>query len=132
MKNGLYEMIIAPLDYPGKKYRGRYCYEHHFVFWKKNGFLPPKGFEIHHINGKHRDNRIENLKLVTSQEHKEIHNKIRREKTYQIVKCGFCEKSIEIRGSTLRSRMKNNSYAKVFCNRVCGAKHQHSVVAGGS
>jgi len=32
-----------------------------------------RSLEIHHINGNHNDNRIENLKLVTIKEHYDIH-----------------------------------------------------------
>jgi hypothetical protein len=32
-----------------------------------------RSYEIHHINGNHNDNRIENLKLVTIDEHYAIH-----------------------------------------------------------
>ena len=31
MKSGNYILIKAPDNYPGKKYRGKYCYEHHYV-----------------------------------------------------------------------------------------------------
>jgi len=43
MKNGPYEMVIAPEEYPGRRYRNRYVYEHQLVWWKNTGKLVPKG-----------------------------------------------------------------------------------------
>ncbi len=38
----------------------------------------PKGFVVHHRNGNYKDNRIENLQVITQSEHVAIHNKQRR------------------------------------------------------
>lgn len=35
----------------------------------------PKGYDIHHINGNPKDNRVENLCLIESSKHKSIHLK---------------------------------------------------------
>lgn len=37
MKNGDYILVIAPDWYRGKRYRGKYCYEHHLV--KENNII---------------------------------------------------------------------------------------------
>lgn len=54
-------------------------------FEEINGFVVlRKGVGVHHINGNHDDNRIENLMPVTKAEHTAIHNKqneILRDKT---------------------------------------------------
>ena len=54
-------------------------------FEEINGFVVlRKGIGVHHINGNHDDNRIENLMPVTKAEHTAIHNKqkeILRDKT---------------------------------------------------
>ncbi len=126
MKNGPYEFVVAPKEYPGKKYRNRYCYEHHFVFWQVNGFVPAPGFEIHHINGDHRDNRIENLRLLTAHEHRIEHGKQRTQKATISFNCGWCKKEVLIlrRDHTFRLRFRK----KLFCSRSCGARNQFSRV----
>lgn len=132
MKNGPYNLVIAPDKYPGKKYRGRYAYEHIVVFWQKWGQVPGKGFEVHHINGDHRDNRISNLQLVTNKEHRKLHGDASKAKTQVKDKCGYCLKDIIVDGHNHRFRVKTNKYKKVFCSRSCGAKNQFSELAGRS
>jgi hypothetical protein len=46
--------------------------EHRYIWTQANGAIP-KGMQIHHINGKRNDNRLENLQLVTQ---KQNHEKI--------------------------------------------------------
>lgn len=74
MRNGEYTLIVAPEDYPGKWYRGRYAYEHHVVYWRATGVVPGRGQVVHHKNEDKRDNRIENLELITVQEHNKHHH----------------------------------------------------------
>ena len=108
MRNGPYELILAPKDYPGKRYRGRYAYEHIVVFWQSYGFVPPKGWEIHHVNGNHRDNVVVNLQLVTNKEHRQLHIK---PKSYVTKPCGYC--GIEVKKTKQRAWGKKTFY----CNR---------------
>lgn len=127
MKNGPYEMILAPENYPGKKYRERYAYEHTVVWWIFSGKVPAKGYEIHHKNMDHRDNRIDNLQLVTSAEHKKIHSDLRSKEAQTVQACGFCGKNFNLGKSFLNTRLKQNRFGKVFCSKSCGSKHQHKM-----
>ncbi len=59
-------------DYPNRKYitvsvGGKTVGEHRYLWEKANGKIP-KGMAIHHINGKTKDNRLENLALVTQKQ----------------------------------------------------------------
>lgn len=132
MRNGPYTLIKAPANYPGKKYRGRYAYEHLVEFWKHWGFVPKKGWEIHHVNGNHRDNVLANLQLVTAQEHRKLHGELNKKKHRRKILCGFCYKELIIKGNHYRFKMKINKYGKIFCSRRCGIKHHFSEVAGRS
>lgn len=49
----------------------RKIYEQHYGSIPKDG--DGRSYDIHHINGNHSDNRIENLKAVTIEEHYQIH-----------------------------------------------------------
>lgn len=112
MKNGPYNLIIAPENYPGKKYRSRYAYEHIIIYWKVHGIIPKKGFEIHHIDGNHRNNKLENLRLVTNKEHHELH---RRPISFISKQCGYCRKELLI------EKRQSHGRKSFFCSR----KHQH-------
>lgn len=74
MRNGPYELVIAPSDYPGMRYRGRYCYEHTLVYWRTHGVLPGPGDVIHHKDTDRRNNVPDNLEMKTRSEHTSEHN----------------------------------------------------------
>lgn len=121
MKNGPYTLVIAPEDYPSKKYRGRYCYEHHLKYWKWFGKSVPKGYEIHHKNGNHRDNRKCNLMLLTSAEHRRHHGDLLIEKYKRPAKCPTCKIIFFRRGGYIRRKQKRNPRG-IFCSKVCADK----------
>lgn len=53
--------------------------QEHRVIWEKVHGPIPKGYEIHHKNGDGRDNRLENLQMLTSSEHRYLHAQLRKE-----------------------------------------------------
>lgn len=50
-------------------------FEHRYVVETALGCLLPDGFDVHHINGKKDDNRIDNLVIMTHKAHTILHNK---------------------------------------------------------
>lgn len=120
MRNGPYELVIAPEGFPGKKYRGRYCYEHILVWWQNMGRLPLPGHVIHHGNENKRDNQFGNLEEKTVSKHSEEHGRDRG--TPQDVICGNCESKFTLNGSIFRRRKKQSLTGVLFCGRECAKK----------
>jgi len=126
MKNGEYELVIAPNDYPGKKYRGRYCYEHTLVWWQNTRKLPRENEILHHKNKDKRDNKFKNLKLFSREDHDKYHGA--ESIKYYRIKC-ICPQCVNIfivKGNSYRNRLKNNVMGKIFCSRKCATKYQFS------
>jgi tRNA(Ile)-lysidine synthase TilS/MesJ len=123
MKNGPYNLIVAPNDFPGKKYRGRYAYEHTVVWWQNYGVIPKNGFQIHHKNKNHRDNNISNLELLTASEHAKHHGKQRKQAAKIKMICAFCKEKFERKGAQIRNRLKRNN-GRLYCGRSCQVKMQ--------
>jgi hypothetical protein len=120
MKNGPYEMLIAPKNYPGKKYRGRYAYEHHIVWWEKHGRLPRPGHEIHHKDMNHRNNKLSNLEEMTKHAHQLLHGALLKAVPMTIV-CANCKKNTNFRegsGRVKEVRVKN-SFSVVLVVGLC-------------
>lgn len=117
MKNGPYILVIPPEDYPGKRYRDKYAYEHHVVYWVNTGIIPKENEIIHHINGDKIDNRIDNLELLTNCEHSKHHGSLKKKKLIEVI-CYYCGKQF-----MRESRNIKKDQTRFFCCR----SHQISV-----
>ena len=112
MKNGEYELVKAPEGFPGKIYRGKYAYEHRIVWWQMTGELPEV---IHHKNGDKRDNRFNNLRGMTREEHREHHGS-ERSVTMVDLTCPNCGIEFE-RARRKTHHVKPNK--QTYCSREC-------------
>ena len=123
MKNGDYDLAIAPIEYTGKKYKGRYIPESHLVWWEYTGEIVKFPHLIHHKNNNKHDNKFKNLKKRHIQKHNFEHNYLKDIK----VKCKNCNKLFKLIQNDFRRRKKINKY-RLFCNRSCGTTYQYRVI----
>jgi len=65
---------------------GKWIPEHRYIMEVHIGRKLKPSEHIHHINGDHQDNRVENFKIVTNSEHKKLHHEA--EKIGFLVMCG--------------------------------------------
>ena len=119
MINGEYILVEAPDEYPGKKYRGMYAYEHHLVYWRNTGHILQPGEELHHINGKKQKNYFENLELKTKIAHAKEHSRYKLTKLVKL-RCPSCNKIFFRRyGMT---HLINKKAKVTCCSRQCSGR----------
>lgn len=134
MKNGDYILIIPPDDYPGKRYRGRYAYEHRVQWWRETGKNPDDfpNQHIHHKNENKHDNSPENLSSIELVEHARLHAKRAEPRQFICENCGiiffkklrpsgnkkFCSKECIIySGSTTKAKAEKWMYIKEYVEK---------------
>ena len=111
MRNGDYILVKAPDWYKGKRYRVKYCYEHHLVWEEHTGRPVPVGFIIHHKDGNKTNNKLDNLCCITEHEHKLLHGQD-KERTTVLFECPVCKKIVE-----REKRLCKNKIC--FCSLQC-------------
>jgi len=94
--------------YKRTRWNGRDVDEHRAVMEKHLGRKLSRFELVHHMNGDTRDNRLENLKLVTPVEHMAEHH---RDKHPRVKNCTVCGKEFTP-APTKRARQKT-------CSREC-------------
>lgn len=124
MKNGPYILVNAPIDYPGKKYRERYVYEHVLNWWKETNIIPPEGYQIHHKNGCKTDNRFCNLEMVFKSTHVKLHPKKKEE---FILICKWCQKPFKRDSRNYKTKVKLGQ-KNFYCCRSHQVKDQRSIL----
>lgn len=76
-----YLMVLKPSWYTGRK-KSSYVFEHSVVMCLHMGITEiPAGYCVHHKDLNPTNNRIENLILLTTTEHQQLHSRLRRAET---------------------------------------------------
>ena len=71
--NGTGYVVVRVDGHPRASKHGSYVPIHVLVMEKHLGRYLTKSEHIHHINGNSKDNRLENLRIVTNSEHSRLH-----------------------------------------------------------
>ena len=95
---------------------GKEILEQRYIMEKVIGRPLEKDEIVHHINGIKDDNRLENLKLMTAEEHNHLHGELHKKRTR--LNCSFCGKEFYLQNSQHYHKLKNGQ-RKFYCSRSC-------------
>ena len=114
MTHGKYILVVVPDDYPGKRYRGRYAYEHHVVWWVAAGEVVDTSVDVlHHEDGNGHNNAFSNLVKKKKSDHTRDHH---TKAETVIISCDWC--GCDFTRTVRRCKMSQKAgYFHSFCCR---------------
>ena len=110
---GKYNRVYVP-KHPNSDKRG-YVLEHRIIMEESIGRLLTKNEIVHHINGDSKDNRIENLEIMTLAEHTKYHTK--PAKIVSLV-CPSCGKPF-VRVLRYVKHKQKKGQKNFYCSKKC-------------
>lgn len=104
--------------------RGKTDVEHRVIMEEHLGRILGYNEVVHHINGDDKDNRLENLQLMSRSEHTKMHNpKI----PYTCLFCYWC--GVIIFRKPHKVRIINKKERKLsFCSKKCAGSYNYHIL----
>ena len=84
----------------------------------------PKNIHVHHVDNDIKNDILDNLKIITVDDHKKITSKEKIEKTPKIkISCNGCNNSFKKLLSNVKILLKSSKTNNIFCSRICRSKY---------
>jgi len=119
VKSGEYEYVTVK-EHPKANSCG-YVLHHRIVAENKIGRFLENNEVVHHINKNKRDNRPENLQVMTNIDHDRLHSTIYKNGHFIELICRQCGKTFNRR---YNNRPENRHNKNSFCSRECQYDYQ--------
>lgn len=116
VSKGDYNYAVVP-DHPNRT-KNNYVLEHRVVMENHIGRLLDSSEVVHHINGNKKDNRVENLEVMTALEHSLHHGEDRERQVSELV-CTNCNKVF----TRFTNQVNLGNKLGQFCSRSCNGKY---------